>query len=472
MSHTIRLSVPTDYTLPAFYASADARTVSLALTLGAEAYETLHEKTVQTVRKETHSDIMKSAAEGYKKEVELVQGELQQQLKRIRHEKTRAEEACAAATARLEAMELSASGLRGQIQRETKDAFLELVAAKDEQIAHLQQTLGKQMEGVSSRMDVLQTSITKTFTSSKEKGTFGELMMEGFLKKAFDCSVQTVSKDAQTADIRMLRSAEHEYFWEVKNYTRMVTSEEVEKFRRDMRLHPSVRGGVLASLRTGIVGKARGGDIDIEFLEDGRFILFLSNLLARDDIVFYLQTLRPFFQVVESFAKPAATESDTVRTLELKTNLITNLLRSHASSIGKHRNSLMSHKKRTDAMFAEFQSYILESEAQLQTLLRVALGDEEESEDVAKETETFLPSTVFQKHRLSDCEGRTKSFVTWLLAATEAGEGTQMEIKEMLERAKGVGFSEKFVRDLREEMFQPVAWAKGARYLMGLHWKP
>ena len=102
MSHTIRLSVPTDYTLPAFYVNADARTVSLALTLGAEAYETLHEKTVQTVRKETHSDIMKSAAEGYKKEVELVQGELQQQLKRIRHEKTRAEEACAAATARLE----------------------------------------------------------------------------------------------------------------------------------------------------------------------------------------------------------------------------------------------------------------------------------------------------------------------------------------------------------------------------------
>jgi hypothetical protein len=123
-------------------------------------------------------------------------------------------------------------------------------------------------------------------------------------------------------------------------------------------------------------------------------------------------------------------------------------------------------------MFAEFQSYILESEAQLQTLLRVALGDEEESEDVVKETETFLPSTVFQKHRLSDCEGRTKAFVTWLLAATEAGEGIQMEIKEMLERAKGVGFSEKFVRDLREEMFQPVAWAKGARYLMGLHWKP
>jgi hypothetical protein len=471
MSHTIRLTVPTDYKLPAFYAQADPRTVSLALNLGAEAYETLHEKTLQCARSETHSDIMRNVQTEYKREVEVIQAEMQQQLKRIRQEKTRAEEACAAASARLEAMELSASGLRGQIQRETKEAFQELVTAKDEQIAHLQQTLEKRMEAVAGRMDVLQTSITKTFTSSKEKGTFGELFMEGFLKKAFDCSIQTVSKDAQTADIRMQRTPEHEYFWEVKNYTRMVTSEEVEKFRRDMRLHPSIRGGVLASLRTGIVGKTRGGDIDIEFLEDGRFILFLSNLLSKDDIVFYLQTLRPFFQVVESFSKPAITESDTVRTLELKTNLITNLLRSHASSVGKHRNSLLSHKKRTDAMFAEFQSYILESEAQLQTLLRVALGDEGESEDVAKDTETFLPSTVFQRHRLSDCEGRTKAFVSWLIEATDAGEGTQIEIKEVLERAKGVGFSEKFVRDLREEMFHPVAWAKGSRYLMGLAWK-
>ena len=50
MSHTIRLTVPNDYKLPSFYASADPKTVSLALTLGAEAYETMHEKTVLSVR--------------------------------------------------------------------------------------------------------------------------------------------------------------------------------------------------------------------------------------------------------------------------------------------------------------------------------------------------------------------------------------------------------------------------------------
>jgi len=454
------LEVVADYNIPPLYLTADVKTVSMALTLGAEAYETLQERATAVVRSETEADIVKA-----------VEAEAQQQIRRIRQEKVRAEEACAAATARLEAMELAASGLRGQIQREIRDDVQALITSKDEQIVHLQQTLAKQMEAVTGRMDTLQSSITKTFTSSKEKGTFGEFFVEGILKKAYDCSVQTVSRDAQTADIRMLRAPDQEYFWEVKNYTRMVSSEEVEKFRRDMRLHPNIRGGFLVSLRTGIVGKTRGGDIDIEFLEDGRFMLFLTNLLAREDVVFYLQTLRPFFQVVESFGRPVASESDTVRALELKTNLITNLLRTHASSVGKHRNSLMSHKKRTDAMFAEFQSYILESESHLETLLRVALGDEEQSEDVAKETETYLPSTVFQKHCLADCEGRTKAFVSWLIGCTEAREGKQIEIKEVLDKAKGVGFAEKFVRELREDIFQPVAWAKGSRYLMGLMWK-
>jgi hypothetical protein len=60
--------------------------------------------------------------------------------------------------------------------------------------------------------------------------------------------------------------------------------------------------------------------------------------------------------------------------------------------------------------------------------------------------------------------------VKWLLVQAEAREGVQVEIKELLERAKVAGYSEKFVRGLREEMFQETAWAKGARYLLGLRW--
>jgi hypothetical protein len=280
-----------------------------------------------------------------------------------------------------------------------------------------------------------------------------------------------VSKDAQTADIRMLRGPDMEIFWECKNYTRMVSSEEIEKFRRDLRLHPEIRVGCLVSLRTGIVGKSRGGDIDMELLEDGRPILFLGNLMAREDVVFYLQTLRPFFQAVEALARPIRGDSETVRLLEAKAALVANLLRSHAQSVAKHRNALVSHRKRTDSMFVEFQGYILESETQLQSLLRVAMGGEEDATAVEKDVGTALNPNVFVKDRLSDLDGRAKAFVSWLLEVAEPREGTQLEIKELLDRAKERGFSEKFVRDCREDLFQGYAWARGARYILGLRWK-
>jgi uncharacterized coiled-coil protein SlyX len=376
------------------------------------------------------------------------------------------------ARARLEALDGATATQRAAIQKETRESMAEILAAKEEQIQRLQKLLDAQVGGLATRMETLHSSLTKSFTSSKEKGSIGENLMEQCIRKAFDCDVTIISKEAHTADIRMTRAPEQEYLWEIKNYTRMVTTEEVEKLRRDMRLHPSVRAGVLVSLRTGIVGRTRGGDIDVEFMEDGRAILFLSNFLAREDVVFYLQTLRPLFQLLEATAAaPANDESALVRALESKAALIANLLRSHAASVARHKNSLAAHRKRMDTMFSEFQAYLLESETQLHTLLRVAMGSEADTAEATKEAETYLSPLVFQRERLSDLEGRPKAFVTWLLTATEVQEGAQVEIKDIVERAKEKGFAEKFVREMREDVFQGTAWSRGARFLLGLKWR-
>jgi hypothetical protein len=232
-----------------------------------------------------------------------------------------------------------------------------------------------------------------------------------------------------------------------------------------MRLHPDVLGGCLISLRTGIVGKSRGGDIDVEFLEDGRFILFISNLMARDDPVFYLQTLRPLFETVEAMAKPVKEETVAIRALEAKGLLITNLLRSHSLCIVKHKNSLIGHRRRMDTMFTEFQGYILESEAQLQTLLRVAMGDS--VEEVQADMDTELPSTVFKKERLTDCDDRQKEFVKWLLTVATVEPGTQLELKDLIEKGRP-DFGERTIRAFREDLFQDSAWAKGSRFILGI----
>jgi hypothetical protein len=323
---------------------------------------------------------------------------------------------------------------------------------------------------MANRFEVLHTSLTKTLSSSKEKGELGEGIVEDLIKKAYDCDVMLVSKDSQTADIRMTRD-KGAYFWEVKNYSRMVNKEEVEKFKRDMRLHPDVRGGFLVSLNQGIVGKTRAGNIDIEFLDDGRFIVYISHLMKQHDVVFYLQTLRPLLDAVEQVTKTVSEDSDIVRSLEQKAYLISTLLKSHEQTIVKHRNSLAGHKKRIDAMFSEFLAFLVESEAQTTNLLKIALGSSQEQKDVAQSLETVLPLQIFSKAKLVDYNEKDQKYIYWLLSATVLNEDKEITINDLVEKAKGEGFGEKYVRGSRENCFQDRAWAKGGRVIRGLSWK-
>ena len=466
----IYISVPDNFELPSLYNNGNEKAVSIALTLGAEAYETLYANVTDRVRKETNADIITEVSKKYTEQIKLIRTESDQALNALRQEKKRFEEALNIVKHQLDLYEQSSLTLRADAHKSAKEMFDELLSSKEKQITRLEGLLEGKLDTVSGRVESLQNSITKTFSASKDKGTYGEILIEGFLKKAFDCDISIVSKEAQTADIRMIRDNRFEYLWEAKNYTRMVSSEEVEKLRRDMRLHPNVQVGCLVSLRTGIVGHTRGGDIDIEFLEDGRCILFLSNFMNRDDPVFYLQTLRPFFEIVETNTKPIKDESETVRGLEAKATLISNLLRSHSNTVVKHRNSIITHKKRMDTMFVEFQGYIMEAETQLQTLLKIAMGNDNTVSVASLEAETELDERVFKKPRLSDFDERQKLFIRWLLHATSSDENCQVEVKRMIEGGVEKGFSEKWIRDLREALFQESAWTKGSRYINGIRW--
>jgi hypothetical protein len=151
---------------------------------------------------------------------------------------------------------------------------------------------------------------------------------------------------------------------------------------------------------------------------------------------------------------------------------MTNLLRSHAATVTRHKNSLAGHKKRTDTMFAEFQGFILEAEAQLQTVLRVAMGGDTISSEIGDDAKTMLSLTVFRKDCLAEfADDKLREFVKWLLAEVEVREGTQVEIKDLIERGKTRNFSEKFLRGLREDVFQESCWSKGSRFIQGMRWK-
>lgn len=466
----IRLVVPINFSVPVIYLERGPKDVSLALRLGADALNHIQKSSVTAMRQETHAEVMEKATQDFEEVMKEAAENYQTTMNKMKQDKAKAEDAMRLAQARADALETGASNLRAQLQKELKDSTSELLGAKEEQIARLQQMLEKHMDGIGKRVESLQQSMTKTMASSREKGTLGESIMENHLKRAYDCDIQVVSKGSETADIRVTRE-NGAYFWEVKNYSRMVSTEEVNKFRRDLRLHPDVKGGILVSLRQGIVGKARGGDVDVEFLDDGRFILFVSNFMSHEDPVFYLQTLRPFFDTIECMSKPVKEEAEAVRTLEVKAALITNLLRSHASAVTKHKNSLVGHKKRTDAMFAEFNSYVLEAEAQVQTVLKVAMGTDETATEILTDTETYLPTSIFLKERLSDIsDDKTRDYVKWFLTVSEPREGAQVDLKDLIEKGKP-NYSEKWVRGARETIFQDAAWAKGSRFMHGVAFK-
>jgi hypothetical protein len=122
-------------------------------------------------------------------------------------------------------------------------------------------------------------------------------------------------------------------------------------------------------------------------------------------------------------------------------------------------------------MFAEFQAYLMESDTQVQNVLRIAIGTEDESDEIQRDSETYLPALVFSKERLSDLEGRSKAFVSWLLGAAEVREGGDLRVKDLIDKARDKGFSEKFVRESREEIFQPTSWASRSPLIVGLVWK-
>lgn len=473
----VAVFVPESFEVPEIYKDTSvgrANERATALRLGAEALDLFEERSAEAARLESHEEAVKKAAAAFDADAAKLQAQVR-----------RAEEALRAAQFRVDALEQSAATQRQEAMREAKEAFQGVLEAKEGQIRQLQASLERQMELVATKVDGLHSSLTKTFSSSKEKGQLGETLMENILKRAFDCDIQAVSKEQQTADIRMTRGSGAQYFWEVKNYTRMVNPDEIEKFRRDLRLHPAIRAGVLVSLRTGIVGKGRSGDVDMEFLEDGRPILFLSNFMSREDPVFALQGLRPFLDILESIRVKAAESSEegsdeasaeasgeTVAMLKAKATLITNLLKSHEAIVAKHRNALVGHKKRIDTMFVEFQGYIVEAEAQLQALLRVAMGGEGDVEAVRGDAELKLPLEVFSRENLMECgDKRVQEFLKWLLGVCEVAEEGELEIRELVEAARKEGYGEKWIKGLREDLFRERAWSKGARIIYGLRWK-
>ena len=276
----ITLNVPTSFILPQFYQTNNPDRTSLALRLGALAAKAAED----TIREECNSDLVTQLE---KKHITTRD--------RLEKEKRSLEESFTHLQSKLNLDESMKSELRQRIQEECRATYRELLAEKDKNA----ERAARENQALQERLQKLADSLNRQ-VGSQEKGRLGELRVEDLITRAFGMGpgFELIAKgrEAQSGDHHMMYN-DMKVIWETKNYTRPVNKDEVEKLRRDMRSNPDVKLAFMVSLTNGIVGHTKPADIDMERLEDGRFIVYLSNLYNHEDPVLYLQGLRPLLEL-------------------------------------------------------------------------------------------------------------------------------------------------------------------------------
>lgn len=447
-------SLPSSFQIPNFYEKQTPERIALALRLGADAVENLFTGIAEQIREECNGELVQQLEKKHLKK--------QDQLER---ERRLLEETLDHLRAKISVDEGLKAEARKQIQEETRQSYKELLEEKERRIQHLQDQLMNEMRGLHEKFQTVKEGINRQLGST-DKGKAGETRMEDMIKKSFGMSpnfeLQSVGKEAQKGD-HIMKYKSIKVMWEIKNYTRMVTKEEVEKLHRDMRVNPEIRMAIMVALQTGIVGHAKAGDIDLEMLEGGRCIVYVNNLFQREDPIFYLQSLRPLLDLVEARGESKATqESEEVDTLKYKAEVVRHILLTHQKTLNALHNMVYQQKKKMDQMNSELMAQVKEAEAECANSLRELLDEKEKQ----KGGLDILNPELFTKSAKVDLNKNQKVFLEWLVENCTEDPDSEIETKKFLEALKPVLKTEKEIKEARE-ILQESVWPKGGKKIRG-----
>ena len=116
--------------------------------------------------------------------------------------------------------------------------------------------------------------LTEYNNKSILKGNIGENFVESIIKMNFpDYTLLNMSGVPEASDYHLILPSTDIFMIEVKNYTNVVPTKEIDKFKRDMLKH-GAKIGIFISLNSGITGKKR---FHIETLNNKQKILYIPN---------------------------------------------------------------------------------------------------------------------------------------------------------------------------------------------------
>lgn len=455
MSRTITLKVPEDFQIPTFYNNASPERVAFAIRIGAQAIGYFYNTIADEVREECNVEVVEQLEKKHLKRSEQLEREkriLEDNLEHLRQ--------------KMKLDEQFQSGIRSQVKEEMQEMYKDLLDEKNSQIHRLQEQMTHEIRTLHDKFQTVKDNFTRQY-GSQEKGRVGELSMDDMIKKAFGSAegfdLQTTAKEAQRGDQLMLYK-DIKVMWEIKNYNRMVNKDEVNKLHRDMRSNPDIHIAFMVSLHTGIVGHVKAGDIDLEVLEDGRTIVYINNLYKRDDPVLYLQTLRPFLDLIDCKKEHVlATESEELSRIESRIKIVQYLLITHQKTLTTLHNSIIQQKKKTEQMNAELLALIRQAEVECGNSLKELLQEQARSE---RDMDESLNPEIYTKTRMLDLTEPQKKLVQWFSENCIQEEDGEIESKKVQEALKSVFKTEKELREARE-IIQEAVWPKGGKKVKG-----
>ena len=298
----------------------------------------------------------------------------------------------------LDRASLTYESMQKQFLEEAERRVLQQKESDHQLIHHLKSDLSRQREENESLKEKLDAKLSINQNSSK-KGKLGEENFEAILKeKKRDWKLIYQGNQGHAADYSMNLYGIHIRF-EVKNYTDVVKTKEVEKLRNDLREHPETDVGVFVSLNTGITGLT---GINLEWTPTNQLILYIPVFLQQDidtildfvDILF--QTVKPYRYILasneEKDEQPIYRER-IERAIVYAQNGITRI----TASMSQFVKDIKALQDKIDDMTSHTKTNLAAQKEEIQSMLAILTGQSVETEE-APEPET-LPVVHEEKKR-------------------------------------------------------------------------
>lgn len=475
MTTSLNIQLPFSFLAPQILSTTTPEENAFILELGCKAFAQVHQQSDAKYNKDVYSRLEKAASEAYiKKEQELV-ASLAEKDQVISGTKRKLEE------------EVSLRQRSEQIIRqEERRNREEICKEKDARIESLQADLQRSLRQVEAAVNLSNKDLQVNFnqfkeqffkmtTTSQSKGKGAEVIFEELLKRSFgatsigdDFSIQNFGQqEGHKGDIHMTMRG-LKTMWEVKNYSRIVDSKEVQKFHRDMMTNPDISVGIMVSMCSGIQGHTKAGDIDLYPMHDGRMCIYINNFEKHEDPQYYLQSLQPFLEVFSRQHKKLIENKDNgddnISALELeqlkKTNSVIQLmLKEHQRKTVELRNMFNGAKKKNEQIWTELQVKLKDTEHSTKQMLRTLLeiDDDEAVASTSKPNEDifFKP---FDYEVLSDEQRKFVDLIRRNFNFVDDSEIAAKDVRDILKSE----LSERLIIKMQESMVLEDAWKKGS----------